>query len=57
MRICMFVRAMPAHSKGGVQDHALLLSCGLAGRGHDVTVVTTRHPHETKEETIYHPYT
>lgn len=34
---------MPAHGRGGMEDHALSLATGLAARGHAVTVVTTGH--------------
>lgn len=41
MNICMFSRIMPAHSKGGMQDHVQSLSAGLVKRGHRVVVITT----------------
>lgn len=44
MKVCMFTRVMPAHLKGGMQDHILMLCKGLSGRGLEVTVITTRHP-------------
>lgn len=34
---------MPAHGRGGMEDHTLSLATGLAARGHAVTVVTTGH--------------
>ncbi|MBI3914135.1 MAG: glycosyltransferase family 4 protein [Chloroflexi bacterium] len=37
----MFTRVMPAHGIGGMQDHVLALSAGLAARGHRVSVMTT----------------
>jgi glycosyltransferase involved in cell wall biosynthesis len=41
MNICMFSRIMPAHSPGGMQDHVLTLSTGLAQIGHRVSVITS----------------
>ncbi len=41
MNICMFSRIMPAHSKGGMQDHLQTLSAGLVKRNHRVVVITT----------------
>jgi len=41
MNICMFSRIMPAHSKGGMQDHVQSLSAGLVKRNHRVVVITT----------------
>lgn len=41
MNICMFSRIMPAHSPGGMQDHVLALSTGLAQRGHRLSVITS----------------
>jgi len=42
MNVCMLTRALPAHTKGGVPDHSLMLARGLCGRGHRVHIVTTR---------------
>lgn len=44
MRICIVARVVPAHAIGGMQDHTLDLARGLAAAGHDVDVVTARHP-------------
>lgn len=45
MRIAGVVRIWPTHrGVGGMQGHALNLYEGLAARGHDVEVFTTRHP-------------
>lgn len=41
MKICMFSRIMPAHSAGGMQDHAQTLSAALVKRGHRVAVITS----------------
>jgi glycosyltransferase involved in cell wall biosynthesis len=42
MKILMLARALPAHKKGGVPDHAWMLARGLAARGIGVHVLTTR---------------
>lgn len=45
MRIAGFIRLWPTHrGVGGMQGHAQNLYRGLAQRGHDVEVFTTRHP-------------
>ncbi len=41
MKICTFSRVMPAHSKGGMQDHVLMLAEQLAEKGNPVEVITT----------------
>jgi len=50
MKICIFTRRMPAHSLGGMQQHTQMLAEGLVKRGHEVTVITTRHPQKEYEE-------
>jgi glycosyltransferase involved in cell wall biosynthesis len=42
MRVCIITVA--GHGIGGMQDHTRALAQGLADRGHEVDVVTTRHP-------------
>lgn len=42
MRICIVTVA--GHGIGGMQDHTRSLAKGLADAGHEVEVVTTRHP-------------
>ncbi len=42
MRICAFGRSLPAHNLGGMEIHFKAVTEGLASRGHDVTVLTTR---------------
>lgn len=49
MNICMLTRAMPAHGKGGVEDHAMMLAKGIVNKGHSVTVITTAHPEKDCE--------
>ena len=51
MNVCIPIKLMPAHGKGGMQDHALQLAQGLVRRGCRVTVLTTAHPDGiTREE-------
>jgi len=45
----MLTRAMPAHGKGGVEDHAMMLAKGIVNKGHSVTVITTGHPDKDHE--------
>ncbi len=52
MKICMLIRILPTHAKGGMQDHALMLAKGLKKNGHDVTIITTRHPRGIECEDI-----
>lgn len=42
MRICFVVRALPVHRLGGLEHHIRDLTLGLAERGHEVDIVTTR---------------
>ncbi|HLF15157.1 MAG TPA: glycosyltransferase family 4 protein [Bacteroidota bacterium] len=42
MKILMLARALPAHRKGGVPDHTWMLARGIASRGNDVHILTTR---------------
>ena len=44
MRICVVTVAGNVHSIGGMQDHTDVLVRGLVARGHEVEVVTARHP-------------
>ena len=50
MRVCLVTRVVPLHSIGGMQDHTVDLSRGLVSGGHDVEVITGRHPHGLEEE-------
>ena len=52
MRICMFAVLLPAHITGGMEIHSLALAIGIASRGHDVTIITSRHPEGILEENI-----
>ena len=47
----MLTRAMPAHGRGGMEDHTLMLARGIVEKGYSVTVITTGHPHKEFEET------
>ncbi|MBI5487505.1 MAG: glycosyltransferase family 4 protein [Deltaproteobacteria bacterium] len=51
LHIGFVTRAMPAHGRGGMEDHTLALAAGLVERGHHVTVVTTGHPDREAETT------
>ncbi len=44
MRVCLVTVAAPVHGIGGMQDHAGDLARGLAAAGHEVEVITARHP-------------
>jgi glycosyltransferase involved in cell wall biosynthesis len=44
MRICIVTFVVPAHGIGGMQDHTRDLARGLVQAGHEVDVVTSRHP-------------
>jgi glycosyltransferase involved in cell wall biosynthesis len=44
MRICLLTRALPVHSKGGLEYHSYDLAHGVASRGHEVTVLSSAHP-------------
>jgi glycogen synthase len=52
MRVCMLAGMMPAHATGGMEIHALELAKGLAALGHDVTVLTGKHPSGLQSEDI-----
>jgi len=42
MRIAFFTRCLPAHGLGGMEIHADQVARGLAARGHEVVLYTTR---------------
>jgi len=44
MRVCIFIMLLPVHVAGGMENNAWDLARGIAARGHDVTVITSRHP-------------
>ncbi len=48
----MFSRIMPSHSPGGMQDHVLALSAGLAQSGHAVTVITSGRADGVERECV-----
>ncbi len=48
MRVCIVTVA--GHGIGGMQDHTRALAKGLAATGHDVEVITARHPDGLVEE-------
>jgi glycosyltransferase involved in cell wall biosynthesis len=48
VRICIVTVA--GHGIGGMQDHTRSLARGLVAAGHEVDVITTRHPEDIGEE-------
>lgn len=50
MNICMFAKGLPIHYTGGMENHVQNLINGLAAKGHEVTVITTKHPSGLKVE-------
>jgi glycosyltransferase involved in cell wall biosynthesis len=48
MRVCIVTIA--GHGVGGMQDHTRDLARGLVAAGHDVEVITTRHPKGLRTE-------
>ena len=52
MRICIVARVVPVHGIGGMQDHTAELARGLVAAGHDVEVITARHPEGLREEEV-----
>ena len=52
MRICIVAHVVPQHCIGGMQDHTRDLAQGLVRAGHEVEVITSRHPEGKREETL-----
>jgi glycosyltransferase involved in cell wall biosynthesis len=52
MRICIVAFVVPQHGIGGMQDHTRDLGRGLARAGHEVEVITSRHPEGVREERV-----
>jgi glycosyltransferase involved in cell wall biosynthesis len=52
MRICIVAFVVPAHVVGGMPDHTRDLARGLARAGHEVDVITSRHPDGGRREDI-----
>ena len=50
MRICIVAFIVPQHAIGGMQDHTRDLARGLARAGHEVEVITSRHPEGKSED-------
>ncbi len=48
----MFAMMAPIHALGGMEVHSLELAKGLAASGHDVTLITGRHPGGIREESV-----
>jgi len=51
MRVCIVTRSAPLHAIGGMEDHTRDLATGLVAAGHEVDVLTSRHPDGVAEET------
>jgi glycosyltransferase involved in cell wall biosynthesis len=52
VRICIVAYIVPAHGIGGMQDHTRDLATGLVRAGHEVDVITSRHPEGGRREEI-----
>lgn len=52
LRICILAFVVPQHGIGGMQDHTRELAQGLVRAGHEVEVVTSRHPEGLRDETL-----
>jgi glycosyltransferase involved in cell wall biosynthesis len=52
MRICIVTFIVPAHGIGGMQDHTRDLAQGLVRAGHEVDVITSRHPDGKRQEFV-----
>lgn len=56
MKICIFTPGwLPVHwnfGAGGIEIHVLQLVNNLMKRGHQITIITTRHPQGIEKETI-----
>lgn len=52
MRVLFVARRSRAHVLGGMEDHLHTVSSELSRRGHDVLVLTARHPDGIREETV-----
>lgn len=50
--VCLIVRALPIHRQGGLEYHTLDLANALAGLGHRISIVTTRHPQGLLDEQL-----
>jgi glycogen synthase len=52
VRICIVAFVVPQHGIGGMQDHTRDLARGLVRAGHEVWVITSRHPEGKREECV-----
>jgi len=50
MKVCIFAKGLPVHIKGGMERHVEDLAKGLIERGHEVTIITTKHPKGIEKE-------
>ncbi|MCX6695318.1 MAG: glycosyltransferase family 4 protein [Candidatus Altiarchaeota archaeon] len=48
----MFAMLLPVHVWGGMEVHSFDLAKGMAKAGHDIVVITSRHPKGIKKEVI-----
>jgi glycosyltransferase involved in cell wall biosynthesis len=48
----MFAKMLPVHATGGMEIHTLDLAGGIADAGHNVVLITSRHPRGVEEEDI-----
>jgi hypothetical protein len=52
MRICMLSMLLPAHIAGGMEMHSMDLARGIAEAGHEVIIITSRHPKGVEYENV-----
>jgi hypothetical protein len=52
VRICIVAFVVPQHGIGGMQDHTRDLGQGLVRAGHEVCVITSRHPEGKRDESL-----
>jgi len=50
MNICIFAKGLPVHITEGMEMHVKELAKGLIERGHEVTIIATKHPEGLKKE-------
>ncbi|QGG55273.1 glycosyltransferase family 4 protein [Paenibacillus sp. B01] len=50
MKICMLSRAYVTNCSGGMEDYTQKLCEGLVKKGHEVTLITSRHPQSIPHE-------
>lgn len=50
IKICIFAKGLPVHITGGMEIHVQELVEGLVKRGHEVTIITAKHPKGIEKE-------